>query len=163
MPGKVSSTVSSARHPLLCTGTAALGRQHESDYRSGRRGGPAVKTLEHFFPAQIFSAIQFTEPPHTQLHSSTTEGLPPHLGTAGSDRRGSRTMPPPAPHLLPPAQTDPRENPHTPAKRETVFHQFILPECNGVCSKEGLDLCRGNSKSKWLGERRHRTTPPAVA
>jgi len=63
-----------------------------------------------------------------------------------------------APHLLPPAQTDPREKPHARAKRATVFHQVIPPECNGVCSKEGLDLCRGNSKSKCLGERRHRTT-----
>lgn len=35
----------------------------------GGGGGPALKTLEHFFPIQIFPAIQFPEPPHTQLLS----------------------------------------------------------------------------------------------
>lgn len=143
---KSAQTVSSAHHPLLCTGTAALGRQHESDYRAGRRGGAGSENTGTFLS-------------NPDISSDPVPRATPH--TASQQRGCHHAEELQAPQLLPPAQTEQREEPHARAKRETVFHQLIPPECNGVCSKEGLDLRRENRESKWLGQ--GSTGPPPAA
>lgn len=115
-----------------------------------------MKTLEHFFSSpDIFSDPVHRAAPHT-ASSQHNRGSATTLRHCRQQLKGQPHHAPPGTPPSPSSTTDPREKPHARAKRETLFQQLILPECNGVCSKEGLDLHKGNSKSKWLGERRHR-------
>lgn len=80
---------------LLCR--AGCPGQALTHISQSRAGGRLWKHCNIFFPAQIFPAMPFPEPPHTQLSA----------GTDTPNRRGG----PGGLHLPPPAQADPREKP----------------------------------------------------
>lgn len=58
-----------------------LPRAEPDSHFTEQGGGPSLNTLLHFFPAQIFPAIRFPEPPHT--HSSTGTNTPNHREDQG--------------------------------------------------------------------------------
>lgn len=60
-----------SKFPPLPPLQGRLPRAGPDSHFTEQGGGPPLKTLQHFFPAQIFPAMPFPEPPHTQLSAGT--------------------------------------------------------------------------------------------
>lgn len=151
MPGRVSSPASSARHPLLCTALLP-GEGSMSQITDQGGGGPPLKTLRHFFPAQIFSAIQFTEPPHTQF-TAARQRLCHHARSCRERLEGQPLQAPRHPAFS-------RQHKLIQGKNHPHVHNVELFSSSSSCrSKLHCVVRKGWAKGKQQGERKLRTTP----